>query len=108
MTTLGSLSPKQIGLFLGPLFAATGWLIAVNAGLDSAIAATIAVTALTGTWWMTEALPIPATSLIPFAALPLLGVIDHREAASALGSHVVVLLMGAFILSKGLEKIPGA
>lgn len=74
------------------------------AGLSDPIAWTIAVTVLCASWWVTEALPIPATSLVPFAAFPLTGVLDHREAAAALGDHVIVLLMGAFMLSKGLEK----
>ena len=73
-------------------------------GLEGPVAWTIAITALTAAWWVTEAIPIPATSLIPFAAFPIAGVIDHREAASALGDHVIVLLMGAFMLSKGLER----
>ncbi len=73
-------------------------------GLEDPVAWTIAITALTAAWWVTEAIPIPATSLIPFAAFPIAGVIDHREAASALGDHVILLLMGAFMLSKGLEK----
>ena len=68
------------------------------------IAATASITLFTAMLWVTEALPIPATSLIPFAALPMAGVISHREAASALGSHVILLLMGAFMLSKALEK----
>lgn len=73
-------------------------------GLEDPVVWTIAITALTAAWWVTEAIPIPATSLIPFAAFPIAGVIDHREAASALGDHVILLLMGAFMLSKGLEK----
>lgn len=73
-------------------------------GLSEPIAWTIAITALTAAWWVTEAIPIPATSLIPFAAFPMAGVITDKDAASALGDHVIVLLMGAFMLSKGLEK----
>ncbi|WP_100658286.1 SLC13 family permease [Alteromonas flava] len=68
------------------------------------IVMTAAVTVLVGTLWVTEALPIPVTSLIPFVAFPLVGVLDHKTAASALGNHVIVLLMGAFMLSKALEK----
>ncbi len=68
------------------------------------IAATAAITLLTAILWVTEALPIPATSLIPFFAFPMAGVITHKQAASALGSHVIILLMGAFMLSKALEK----
>ncbi len=63
-----------------------------------------AITLLTVIWWVSEALPIPATSLVPFALLPLFGVLDHKAVASSLGSHVILLLMGAFMLSKSLEK----
>ena len=69
-----------------------------------AICFTAAITLFTAILWITEALPIPATSLIPFFAFPMTGVLSHREAASALGSHVIILLMGAFMLSKALEK----
>ncbi|MCV2885191.1 SLC13 family permease [Aestuariibacter sp. AA17] len=73
-------------------------------GQPVAIASTAAITLFTATLWVTEALPIPVTSLIPFVALPMAGVISHKEAASALGSHVILLLMGAFMLSKALER----
>lgn len=73
-------------------------------GNDQKIAWTAAITLFTAVLWVTEAIPIPATSLIPFAAFPLVGVLTHKEAASALGSHVILLLMGAFMLSKGIEK----
>ena len=85
-------------------FAAICGAAATLGGLSDPISWTIAITSLTAAFWMTEAIPIPATSLIPFAAFPMAGVIDHREAAQALGDHVIVLLMGAFMLSKGLEK----
>ncbi|UAA40228.1 SLC13/DASS family transporter [Paraneptunicella aestuarii] len=74
------------------------------AGFDTPIAWTAAITLFTAILWVTEALPIPATSLIPFFAFPLTGVLSHSEAASSLGSHVIILLMGAFMLSKGIEK----
>lgn len=77
---------------------------ALGLGLPAGIAWTAAVTALCAAWWITEAIPIPATSILPFALFPMTGVLDHREAAAALGDHVIVLLMGGFMLSKGLEK----
>lgn len=91
-------------IFGGVGLAAICGAAAKLSGLSDPVAWTIAITSLTAAWWVTEAIPIPATSLIPFAAFPMAGVIDHREAASALGDHVIVLLMGAFMLSKGLEK----
>jgi sodium-dependent dicarboxylate transporter 2/3/5 len=73
-------------------------------GQPHLIAATAGITLLVAVLWVTEALPIPVTSLIPFFAFPMAGVLTHIESASALGSHVILLLMGAFMLSKALEK----
>lgn len=74
------------------------------AGQTQAIAATAGITLFTAILWVSEALPIPVTSLIPFFAFPMAGVLSHSEAAAALGNHVIILLMGAFMLSKSLEK----
>ena len=79
-----------------------GVLYAMNQPKD--IIFTAAITLFVAVLWVTEALPIPATSVIPLAAFPLFGVISHTEAASSLGSHVIMLLMAAFMLSKALEK----
>ncbi|MFT4940635.1 MAG: sodium-dependent dicarboxylate transporter 2/3/5 [Paraglaciecola sp.] len=78
--------------------------ILVYSGQSHLIAVTAGITLLTAILWVTEALPIPVTSLIPFFAFPMAGVLTHTEAASALGSHVILLLMGGFMLSKSLEK----
>lgn len=87
-----------------PLLALLCFFVLTTLGLGYLPAITTAIAVLTVGWWITEALPIPATSLVPFAALPLAGVIDHKTAAQALGSHVILLLMAAFMLSKALEK----
>ncbi len=95
---------KPFRIFLGLITAAAAGLISQSYGLDEAIVWTIAITTLTAVWWVSEALPIPATSLVPFALFPLAGVLDQRQAAAALGSYVIVLLMASFMLSKALEK----
>ncbi|WP_372767105.1 DASS family sodium-coupled anion symporter [Pseudoalteromonas sp.] len=68
------------------------------------IALTVALTLVTAYFWITEALPIPLTSLIPIGIFPFVGVLTHQQAAASLGSHVIVLLMGAFMLAVGIEK----
>lgn len=93
----------RIGLWSGPLLAAVAWF-AVDAAGGTAAAWTAAVTTLCATWWISEALPIPATSLIPFAAFPLLGVLEHGEVARSYGHTLILLLLGGFILSKAIEK----
>ncbi len=92
-------------LVIGPLFAfATYYLCIAAFGFQQDAAITAGITVLTVIWWVSEALPIPITSLLPFALLPLFGILSHREVSSAFGSHVILLLMGAFMLSKTLER----
>ncbi|BCG65755.1 MAG: solute carrier family 13 [Methyloprofundus sp.] len=71
---------------------------------SSELAWTAAITLFTVIMWVTEAIPIPAASLIPFALFPFAGVLTHKQVSAALGSHVILLLMGGFMLSKSLEK----
>ncbi|MDH3583087.1 MAG: SLC13 family permease [Phycisphaerae bacterium] len=100
-------SAKTIGLFLGPLAAVcVGGGLAL-AGLGAPAAWTAAITALCAAWWMLEPIPIPATSLIPFAAFPLTGVLTHREVATAYGDTLILLFLGGFMLSAALEKSGG-
>ncbi len=86
--------------FLSVLSGMSLWAV----GQPNDIYFTASITLFVAVLWVTEALPIPATSLLPFALFPLFGVLSHSEAASSLGSHVIILLMAAFMLSKGLEK----
>jgi sodium-dependent dicarboxylate transporter 2/3/5 len=91
-------------IYIAPLLAAALYFVLTTIGIDYKPSIAASITLLTVIWWVTEAIPIPATSLVPFALLPLFGVLDHKTAASSLGSHVILLLMGAFMLSKSLEK----
>jgi len=54
-------------------------------------------------WWMTEAVPIPATSLLPLALLPLLGVMKITDAALPYADPIVFLFMGGLIIARGIE-----
>ena len=64
---------------LGGLAAAiAAGALALVFGQSHPIAWTAAITTLCAAWWITEALPIPATSILPFALFPMTGVLDHR------------------------------
>jgi len=95
---------KQSFIVIAPILSVIFYFILSSLGLEHKPSAAAAITLLTVIWWVTEAIPIPATSLVPFALLPMFGIIDHKVVASSLGSHVILLLMGAFILSKAIEK----
>ncbi len=55
-------------------------------------------------WWLTEALPLAATALLPLALLPLLGVSTLRSAATGYADEIIFLFLGGFLLGRGFEK----
>ncbi len=91
-------------LLLGPIFAIGLTLVLLSNSVSYAASVTAGLTLLVAWWWATEAIPIPATSLIPFAGFPIFGVLNHKEAAAGLGSHIILLLMGGFIMARALER----
>lgn len=93
---------RRAGLWFGPLAAALV-LFLPDLPLDQVQRRAAAVTALVAVWWLSEAIPIGATSLLPAALLPLLGVVDAREAAGAYMNDLIFLFLGAFILALGVE-----
>lgn len=95
--------PSSIHLWLAPFLALLTFLGADLTGQTTPISVTLAITIWVGYWWITEAISIPFTSLLPFILLPAFGVIDYKAASSSLGNHVIVLLMGAFLMAKALE-----
>ena len=98
-------SPKNfVILLLGPLLASATFLSLYFAGWDSVACWTAAICMICVIWWIFEPIPIPATSLIPIAALPSLGVLTPAQVGQAYGSPLVILLMGGFILSTAMEK----
>ena len=91
-------------LFIGPLLAALVGFVLHLAGQPAPICWMASITTLCAAWWITEPIPIPATSLIPLALLPLTGVLDRAAVANAYGNYLILLLMGGFMLSRAMEK----
>jgi solute carrier family 13 (sodium-dependent dicarboxylate transporter), member 2/3/5 len=95
---------KLVALPLGPLLAlATGFSL-VAAGHSAEAGITLGVTVLCVVWWVFEPIPIPATSLLPLAILPLTGVLPQRVVSESFGHNLILLLLGGFILSTAMEK----
>jgi sodium-dependent dicarboxylate transporter 2/3/5 len=95
---------RRIGLAIGPALAAVIWIWMTAQDLPPEAARAAAITALCAAWWVLEPIPIPATSLIPFAAFPLVGVLDHKQVAASYGHTLILLLMGGFMLSAAIER----
>ncbi len=93
----------RTGLVLGPLLFLV-LLLWPDLGLDPTQRRVAAVAAWTATWWLTSAQPVGATSLLPAALLPLLGVLDAKTVAPFYMDDLVLLFLGAFLLTRGLER----
>jgi solute carrier family 13 (sodium-dependent dicarboxylate transporter), member 2/3/5 len=96
---------QWIGRVSGPV-AALGLLVFIPAptGLDPAAWRVAALTLLMGIWWVTEALPIPATAILPAALLPLLGVSSPQEAAAPYANPLIMLFLGGFLIAMAIQK----
>ena len=99
-----TLSKNFIGLTLGPLLAAVAFFTLQSFAWDTSACWTAAVAVICAVWWIFEPIPIPATSLIPLATLPIIGVLTPAQVGESYGSPLVLLLMGGFILSTAMEK----
>src|SRR5690606_35974491 len=73
-------------------------------GLTAAGRATTEIGVLMAVWWLTEALPLEATSLVPIVALPLTGAATIKATAAPYASDVIFLFMGGLILGLAMER----
>ena len=94
---------RELALWVGPLAAllTAAALHSQGYGSDTAVVGFVAVLCIV--WWVFEPVPIPVTSLLPLAVLPLLGVLTPAEVGQAYGSPLILLLLGGFLLSKAME-----
>ncbi|KCZ82875.1 anion transporter [Hyphomonas adhaerens MHS-3] len=114
-----TLSHRTIGLILGIALPALMLLTGPPAGLAWPAWLTACLLVLMATWWATEAIPIPATSLLPLIVLPFgAAIIGHGEHADAIGvaalspraisgsymDPIVLLLLGGFVIALGVER----
>lgn len=95
---------RLTGLLLGPLLFTLTLVLFKPDGLSSEAQAVLASTLWVATWWITEAIPIPATSLLPVVLLPLTGALDGDSVVAAYGNDIIFLFIGGFTLAIAMEK----
>jgi sodium-dependent dicarboxylate transporter 2/3/5 len=90
---------------LGLCLALLVWILLGAAGdLSGDARAVAAVATLMAVWWMTEAVPLPATSLLPIVLLPALTATTVSEATAPYASSLVFLFIGGFLIAIAMEK----
>jgi len=98
------MNSRKIGLYLGPiLFILTRFFLELE-GLSDQANAVLASTLWIAIWWITEAIPIAATSLLPIILFPLSGALPLDDTTSSFGHRFVFLYLGGFILALAIQK----
>ncbi|MEL8055622.1 MAG: SLC13 family permease [Pseudomonadota bacterium] len=95
---------KRLGFWAGPALAAIMLAAGAPEGLTFAAWGTGALMVWMAIWWATEPIPIPVTSLLPLIVLPLIGAGSPNAVGAAYAHHIVLLLLGGFILALGIER----
>ena len=91
-------------LFTGLLIALIMYFYLSGSSLNHDAILVASITCLCAVWWALEPIPIPVTSLLPLALLPLLGILNPSQVAEAYGSPLILLLLGGFLLSTAMES----
>ena len=98
------INKKNIGLFLGPLAFFLVKFFYNAEGLSNEGLSILASTLWVAIWWITEAVPIYVTALIPIILFPLSGGLELKQTTAAYGHKFVFLFVGGFILAIAIEK----
>ena len=98
------INKKNIGLFLGPIVFFIVKIFYNPVDLSEQGLSILASTLWVAIWWLTEAVPIYVTALIPIILFPLSGGLELKQTTAAYGHKFVFLFVGGFILAIAIEK----
>lgn len=95
---------ERWGLWLGPVI---GLGFAVFGDLEPGkpeVTLTAGAACWMAIWWMTEAVPLAATALLPVALFPLLGIMSGKEVAPLYFNHIIFLFVGGFMVALAMQR----
>jgi sodium-dependent dicarboxylate transporter 2/3/5 len=95
---------KRLGLIIGPLLFLIILLLTPFEELSEQGHAVLATTIWIAVWWVTEAIPIAATALLPIVLFPLTGGMNLASTTASFGHKYVFLYLGGFLIAIGIEK----
>jgi len=96
--------PKQVGLLLGPVLFLIIFFLPIELVSEKGDLV-IAVSLWMITWWITEAVSISVTALLPLVLFPLLKIMPIAEVGANYGSPIIFLFFGGFVLALAIEKV---
>ncbi len=98
------MNAKPVGLILGALALIGGIFLPTPEAMPREAMVVAGLVVLMAAWWISEAIPLTATALMPFLVLPFAGVMNARETASAYYSPILFLLLGGAFIALAIER----
>jgi sodium-dependent dicarboxylate transporter 2/3/5 len=95
---------RQAGLWSGIALFVALLVLPTLPAFNPAAQRTAGIALLMAIWWMTEALPLPVTALVPLVLFPLVGVLAPTAAAAPYANPVIFLFLGGFVLALSMER----
>ncbi|MBK7169589.1 MAG: SLC13/DASS family transporter [Gammaproteobacteria bacterium] len=94
---------RRAGLVAGPL-AMTAFVLLAGQGIGTDARVVLGMALWMALWWMSEAVPLAVTSLLPLVILPLFTSLGFAAASAPYASNVVYLFMGGFMLGLAMQR----
>jgi sodium-dependent dicarboxylate transporter 2/3/5 len=95
---------QKTGLFLGIVLFVLLMVIPSFGGLSTPAKNMTAVALLMATWWITEAIPIAVTALLPIILFPLLGILGAKDVSMRYADQNIFLFMGGFFIAMAMQR----
>ena len=98
------MTARMLALAAGPAALAVFLLLPVPTGLGAPAWYMLGMAAWMAVWWISEAVPIPATALLPIVLFPLLNIMSASTVTQAYANHLIYLFMGGFMIAVTMER----
>lgn len=98
------MTAQRIGFIVGILAFALTIIVPAPAGMPQEAWLVAGLVVWMAAWWMTEAIPLTATALLPFLVLPFAGVLDAKATASAYYEPILFLILGGAFIALAIER----
>lgn len=98
------MNKRWIGIVLGPFLYTLILLFVQPQGMSAEAHAVFAATVWMATWWVTEAVPIAVTALLPLVLFPLSGAMDIKTTGASYGHPIIFLFVGGFMIATAIER----
>ncbi|MGY8896936.1 MAG: SLC13 family permease [Paraglaciecola sp.] len=95
---------RIIAIFAGPLLAGLLLLLPAPPNMELQAWYLVCLICWMVVWWLSEAIPIPATALLPIPVMPLLGIGDMKDVAEQFANPIIFLFLGGFLMAAAMQK----